>query len=583
MVEDNNSLLVVPNHSQQIQESLKVEKPTTHKVIEEISSLISLSYSIKVFSAKWQLIRNKLEELLSSLTAIENCDSNNNLEVFSTIQAITETIKDCHDQANQCLELSYTGKLLMQSNLDIVSGKLEKHKKDILDIDNVGLLTHSYAIEVSRPNIVVASRDDLRFYILDLFSRIKIGSVDMKGQALIAFNEVIQEDERYVKVASEVDNFFSFLVHFLDSQESEIQENAAKAVSVIAGFESCKSLLIKVGIIAALVRVLESESELTKEFATKCLQKLTENADNAWSVSAHGGVTFLLKMCHNEENHGELVGSACGVLKNLVIVQEIKRFIIDEDAIQMFIKLVMSKVEVIQISSIDFLQTIASGNESVTKLIIKEGGVRALISVLDPKLSSSTKGREIALRGIMTLCISSENPLSILISYGFLDHILYFFQFGDFSNQELALKAAFWLCGTSEEAKNVMGYVGFIPELVKFLDSKSFEFLEMAAETISSMMTIPRNRKRFVHDDQNVTLLLQMLHPEETNSVNKKLLLSILMTLTSCNSARKQIVDSGYFKYIEKLAEDEESDAKKIVKKLSGNKFRSILNGLWHS
>ncbi|GAA0165932.1 hypothetical protein LIER_40088 [Lithospermum erythrorhizon] len=576
MFEENCSLLVV-------QESLEEDKPSTQKAIEAISSLISVSYSIKVFSAKWQSIRNKLDELLSSLTAIENCDTNNNPEVFSSIQAISETIKDCHDQAKKCLNQSYSGKLIMQSDLDIVSRKLDNHKRNLLDIYNLGLLTQSYAIVVSKPSLHIASRDDMKFYVLDLFSRIKIGSADMKKQALIAFNEAIQEDDRYVKIAAEIDNFFIFLVQFLDIQESEIQENVAKVVSMIAGFESCKRLLIGAGIIAPLVRGLESESELTKEFATNCLQKLTENADNAWSVSAHGGVTSLLKICNNGENRGGLVGSACGVLKNIVIVQEIKRFIIDENAIPLFIKLVRSKDEVIQISSIDFLQAIARGDDSIRKLIIKEGGVRALIRVLDPKSSSSTKGREMALRVIMTSCISSENSLHILMSYGFLDHILYFFRFGEFSIQEVALKAAFWLSGTSEEAKKAMGDAGFIPELVKFLGSKSFEIGEMAAETLSNMMIIPRNRKRFVHNEQNVGLLLQMLDPEETNSGNKKLLLSILMTLTSCNSARKKIVNSGYLKHIEKLAEDEVSDAKKIVRRLSGNKFRNMLNGLWHS
>lgn len=128
-----------------------------------------------------------------------------------------------------------------------------------------------------------------------------------------------------------------------------------------------------------------------------------------------------------------------------------------------------------------------------------------------------------------------------------------------------------------------MGDAGFMPELVKFLDSKSYEVREMAAETLSSMVIVPRNQKRFGQNDQNVGLLLQMLDPEEANFGNKKLLLSILMSLTSCNSARKKIANSGYLINIEKLAEAEVSDAKKIVRKLSSNRFRSILSGIWHS
>lgn len=555
-------------------------KSRIRRVIEFISSLISLSYSIKVFPVKWQSIRNKLEELLSSLSAIENCDSTENYPpLCSSLQAITATLKNCHELSRHCVEFSYSGKLLMQSDLDIVSTKLDNHIRSISEIYSLGLLTQSSAIIVPKPNLG-ASRDDIKFYIRDLLSRVKIGSSEMKKQGLIALNEIIQEDDRYVKVAIEIDNLVSVLVSFLDLQEDNLQEEAAKALSVIAGFQSFRSCLISAGIISPLIRVLECGIGLSKEFATRCLQKLTENSDNAWSISAHGGVTVLLKICIEGDS---LVSSVCGVLKNLVGVEEIKRFMIEEGAVSVFIKLARCKDEVTQISSIDFLQTMASGDESTRQMIMKEGGIRTLARVLDPKSSSSSKAREMSLRGIVNLCFTSVNSVNILLSYGFMDHILYFLRHGDGSLQELALKAAFWLCGTSDEAKKLMGDAGFMPELVKFLDSKSFEVREMAAETLSSMVIVPRNQKRFGQNDENVGLLLQMLDPEQVNFGNKKLLLSILMSLTSCNSARKKIANSGYLINIEKLAEAEVSDAKKIVRKLSSNRFRSILSGIWHS
>ncbi|KAL0300762.1 UNVERIFIED_CONTAM: hypothetical protein Sradi_6353000 [Sesamum radiatum] len=560
------------------------EKPRLKQAIVLISSLISLSHTIKVFTAKWQTVRNKLEELFSNLTAIENCESSENLSLSIAVESILATLKNCDELAKQCLEFSYSGKLLMQSDLDMLSAKLDAHIKSLSDIYAAGLLTQSNAIVVSRPS-VSASKDDIRFYINDLQSRLKIGSSDMKKQALEAFNEVIQLDERYVKIAVEIDGFIYLLVNFLDSQESDIQEEAAKAVSLIAGFQSYKSVLIGAGIIAPLIRVLESGTDLSKEFAARCLMKVTENSDNAWSVSAHGGVTALLKICCNSSHCGsELIALACGVLKNLVGVEEIKRFVVEEGAISEFVELARSKDEVIHICSLDLLQTMAYRDESIRKMIIEEGGISALVRILDPKSSVSTKAREVAFRGIASICFSSENSISILLNCAFMDHILYFLRYGEVSVQELALKAAFWLCGTSEEAKKVMGDAGFMPVLVKFLDSKSFEIREMAAETLSSMLIVPKNRKKFVQNDQNVQVLLQMLDPGEVNSGNKKLLLSILMSLTSSNSARKKILSSGYLKSIEKLAEAEVSDAKKIVRKLSSNRFGSMLSGLfWHS
>lgn len=560
------------------------EKPRLQQAILLISSLISLSYSIKVFAVKWQSVRNNLEELLSSLTAIENCESSENLSLHVTVESILATLKDCDELSKRCLELSYSGKLLMQSDLDILSARLDTHVKSLSDIYAVGLLRQSHALVVSRPISVSASRDDIKFYITDLLSRLKIGSREMKKQALVEFNEVIQEDERYVKIAAELDGFISLLVNFLDFQDWEIQEEAAKAVSLISGFECHKGVLIAAGIVAPLIRVLISGSELSKEFAARCLMKVTENSDNAWSVSAHGGVTALLKICgNNAEGGNELVGLACGVLKNLVGVEEIKRFMIEEGAVSVFVSLAKCKDEVIQLRSLDLLQTMANGDESIRKLIVQEGGIRTFVCILDPKSLYLTKTREVAFRGVVDIYFSSEDSLSLLINYGFVDHILYFLRYGEVSVQELALKAAFWLCGTSEEAKKLMGDAGFMPVLVKFLDSKSYEIREMAAETLSNIVILPQNRKKFVQNEQNVGKLLQMLDPGEVNSGNKKVLLSILMLLTSSNTARKKILNSGYLNNIEKLAEAEVSDAKRIVKKLTSNRFRSILSGIWHS
>ena len=83
-----------------------------------ISSLISLSHSVRVFASKWQLIRNKFEELHSSLVAAENCDFGDNPSLSGLTPAIITTVNDCHNLAHRCVDLSYSGKLLMQSDLD---------------------------------------------------------------------------------------------------------------------------------------------------------------------------------------------------------------------------------------------------------------------------------------------------------------------------------------------------------------------------------------------------------------------------------------------------------------------------------
>lgn len=134
------------------------------QAIEVISSLISLSHSIKVFTVKWQLIRNKLEELNSGLIAVENCDSSESSGLSSLVQAILFTVNECNGLARRCVDLCYGGKLLMQSDLDVLSSKFDQHIKNLSGIYTAGVLTQGFAIVVSRPG-VNACKDDMRFYL----------------------------------------------------------------------------------------------------------------------------------------------------------------------------------------------------------------------------------------------------------------------------------------------------------------------------------------------------------------------------------------------------------------------------------
>ncbi|KAK6932481.1 hypothetical protein RJ641_002105 [Dillenia turbinata] len=558
-------------------------KPALRELISLISSLITLSHSIKVFHSKWQLIRNKLDELNSSLVALENCSSDQNTVISEIVLEIFKTVNESQDLAARCVNVSFSGKLLMQSDLDLICTKFDFHVKKLSGVYSSGILTNGSALVVSKPGFG-ATKDDMRFYVRDLFSRLKIGDVGMKLHALIGLNEVVTDDEKYVKiVVLEFEDLVGLLVNFLDNSELGIQEMAVKVCCVIAGFDCYKGILIGNGVVSPLIRFLESGSDMGKELAAVCLMKLTENSDNAWSVSAHGGATALLKLCGNGDCRAELVGPVCGVLRNLAGVEEIKRFMVEEGMVPVFVNLAKSKDEVLVINAIEFLQAMAYGDEVIRQMIIREGGIRVLVRILDPRALFSSKGREIALRAIENFCFSSANSLNLLMSYRFMDHLLFFLRNGEVSVQELALKLVFRLCGTSEEANKAMGDAGFMLELVKFLNAKSFEIREMAAEALSCMVLLPRNRKKFVQEDGNIGLLLQSLDLREGNSGNRKFLLSTLISLTSCNSARRKIVNSGYLKNIEKLAQAEVHDAKKLVRKLSSNRFRSMLSGIWHS
>ncbi|KAL9236718.1 hypothetical protein vseg_011354 [Gypsophila vaccaria] len=561
---------------------------TLRRTIDDVTSLITLSHTIRVFSVKWQLIRKRLEELISGLNALENtrvgsCDR----RIIDLVSLVSNTVRESNDLGLRCVNVSYSGKLLMQSDLDKIIAKFDVCVDKFSSFyHNDGIISGGLALVVSRPN-VGANREDMRFYVNDLLNRLKIGDLRMKKDALSSLNEVVLEDEKYVKIVVEHGDFMLMLASCLDSNDGCIREEAAVVVGVISGFECYKGVLVVSGLVGPLIRVVESGSLKAKEYSIRSLLKLTENGDNAWALSAHGGVTALLNLCSRDECDGDgkhdLVGPSCLVLRNVVVVEEIKRFVIEDGAVSTFIKLVKGRNEMAQIGAAEFLQSLAFGDESVCHMVIKEGGARALVRLLDPKSSCSFKLREAALRAIENLCFSSLERVDLLISYGFMDHLLYFLRRGDISIQELSLKSASRLCGMSEQARKSMGDVGFMPEFVKFMEAKSYVIREMAAEALCSMVLLPRNRKKFSNDDHNVVIVLQLLDSKDGNSGYLKFLLSILLSLCNCNHARRTISHSGYVKNIQKLAESGVSDAKKIIRKLSTNRFKNLLNGILHS
>ncbi|RXI06142.1 hypothetical protein DVH24_018184 [Malus domestica] len=100
---------------------------------------------------------------------------------------------------------------MMQSDLDMLSARLDIHARNLSEVYNVNVLTQRFAIVVSKPS-----------------------------------NRVCGDDMRL----------------------------SAKIVSVICGFRSYKVVLIGARIITPLIQVLECGSEVGKEEAAKSLQRL---------------------------------------------------------------------------------------------------------------------------------------------------------------------------------------------------------------------------------------------------------------------------------------------------------------------
>ncbi|KAL3748632.1 hypothetical protein ACJRO7_009808, partial [Eucalyptus globulus] len=67
----------------------------------------------------------------------------------------------------------------------------------------------------------------------------------MKSQALASLHEVANDDEEFVKGVMKAGALIHLLVSFLDSLEmEEVQQEAARMLSVIALFDSFRGMVI---------------------------------------------------------------------------------------------------------------------------------------------------------------------------------------------------------------------------------------------------------------------------------------------------------------------------------------------------
>ncbi|KAF8774910.1 hypothetical protein HU200_005170 [Digitaria exilis] len=561
-----------------------------------ISLLVSASLSATLFPLKWQLIRDRLNRLHAGLADITVDDSGGGEEEADRCEAFVTLLRDAAATSGDALEELVPrsqgrhyggGKLRLRSDLDVLAAALDALVARLDEVYASGALTRARALVVPRP-AAGATRDDVRFYVRDLFARLRVGASEMRREAAAALAEALRDDEKCAVrvVVSDVPDGVGVLVALLECPDPRVQEEALEAVSVIAGSEAHRGDLVVAGVIAPVVRVLDAgagSSTAAKERAARVLCKLTENSDNAWAVAAHGGVTALLNVVSTDHGtgSGELVCAACRVLRSLAGVDEIRKYMVaDAGAVPALVSLSQSATtdDAARIQSMELLAAISSfsGDGSAREAVVREGAVESFVRALDPSSPTrSSKAREVALRTIDAVCLSppTTSTTDRLLAAGFLDRVLSLLRNGDGRTlQHCALKAAH---------RKAMGDAGFMPEMVNILRAaKSPEAREMAAEALCALVSVHRNRKRFVQDERNVAQVLQLLGNDEEIKPTpaKRFLLSTLMHLTDSSTGRRKIMSSEH-----KLAETNVPDAKRIVKKLGGSKLRSIFHGIWRS
>ncbi|KAF8687392.1 hypothetical protein HU200_043081 [Digitaria exilis] len=552
----------------------------------------SLACSVSQFPAKWQSIKDKLQQLCCSLNSLcssigvdGNGDDEEHPVLVELLQSASATVKSIQAVASQCSEGSYKGgRLRLRSDLDILSCKLDAHMKQLKEMASSGVPSPSKAIVAVRPG-VEASIGEKTFYLKDLFSRIRIGGTVQRSQALCTIRELMLEDELCAKVvALDINDGIAFLIGFLESTDACIQEEAAGAVAIVASSECHRGMLVKAGVIAPLVQLLDNTdtaSELGKERAAQALRELTENSDNVWAVCAHGGLTTLLHACADTGSSSKLISSSFAVLRNLSRVEEVKMFMVEQGVVMELVKLSQKKEEVRKLGAVELLHAMALDDADVREEAVSMGVIQSLLQLIYPDLPYSYKAREVALAAIWFFCFSSANSIDDLISSDVLGWLLFYLNNGDYAVLECTLKILRHLSEVSEEYNRMMGRAGYLSALSSLLGAKSCRVREMAAQVLSSLLLLHPNRAIFVQDGDNLDRLLQLLDPAEGKLIAKDLILSAIMSLTETNSGRKKIVTSEHFCSLKELADSGDFDAKKIVRKLSTNRLQTIFSKIW--
>ncbi|XP_017219783.1 protein CELLULOSE SYNTHASE INTERACTIVE 1 isoform X1 [Daucus carota subsp. sativus] len=513
---------------------------------------------VKGFSARWKTIITKLELVpacLSDLSSHPYFSKNTLCNEY--LQANLKTLNEAIALAEMCGKENYRGRLQMQSDLDALSGKLDMNFRDCGLLIKTGILGE----------VAVNSRTELEFSTRELLTRLQIGHLEAKHKALDGVLEIMQED---IKKVSEVlgRSNIAALVHLLTATSQRIRE---KTVSVICRLADCKCLeswLVEEGVLPPLIRIVESGSAVGKKKATLSLQRLSVSVETARSIVEHNGVRPLIEICQTGDSVTQ-AAAAC-TLKNLSAVPEVRQSLAEEGIIKLVITLLDCGIlPESRDHAAKCLQNLTSTNNNLRKLVISEGGIPSLLAYLDVSLpQDSAVG---ALRNLIG-SVSVDN----LVSADLIPRLVQVLKSGSLNAQKAAATAICRVC-SSIEMKKMIGEAGCIPLLVKMLDAKSDSAKEIAAQAISSLMTLPRNCRELKQNDKALLSLVQLLEPSPQNTA-KKYAVSCLVSISSSKKCKKLMISYGAIGYLKKLSEMDIPGAKKLLERLERKKLRSLFS-----
>ncbi|KAF8027137.1 hypothetical protein BT93_E0145 [Corymbia citriodora subsp. variegata] len=523
---------------------------------------------VKGFPARWRKIISKLEQIPSCLSDLSShpCFSKNALSK-EQLQAVSRTLAEAIKLAESCLGEKYEGKLRMQNDLDSLSGKLDLNLRDCGLLIKTGMLGEVSESISAFPNSWSETEAVTSSNVKELLARLQIGHLEAKHRALDCVLELMKEDEKSLFAVLGRSNIAA-LIQMLTATSPRIREKSITVICSIIESGNYENWLLSEGVLPPLIRLLESGSSLGKEKAVISVQRLSMSAETARALVGHGGIQPLIETCRTGDSILQ-VAAAC-TLKNISAVPEVRQSLSEQGIIKVMINLLDCGILLgTKEYAAECLQNLTAGNENLRKSVISEGGFRSLLAYLDRPLPQESAVS--ALRNLV-----GSLPREKLASLNFIPRLVHVLKSGSLGAQQAAASAICRACG-SEEMKKLVGEAGCIPLLIKLLEAKPHSAREIAAQAVSSLITLPQNLKEIKRDDKSVPNLVQLLDLSPQNTAKKYAVLCLLC-LSSSQKCKRMMISHGAIGYLKKLAEMDIPGAKKLLERLEMGKLRSLLS-----
>ncbi|KAK1311085.1 hypothetical protein QJS10_CPA08g00576 [Acorus calamus] len=563
--------------------------------LEDITHLLPLlllsCLTVKSFQGRWHQLRSKLIHLSSSLSSLTTTPSptQNPLLHHHLLPSLLRTLTTLHSLSDIChLPSPPAGKLLTQSDLDIASSSLSLHLQDLDLLLKSGLLSISNAIVLSNPG-PGSSKEDLEFFVKDLFARLQIGGPEFKKESLDRLLELLYEDEKNSVIVAREGNV-ECLIHLLDcGNHSLVREQAAEAVAILSSAsEFSRRLVFEEGALGPLLRLLESGSPVARQRAGAAVEAITSDPENAWAVSAYGGVSALVEACRTGSPAAR--AHAAGSLANVACFEDARRAMAEEGdggaTVSVLVELIGSGAVAARVSAARCLGILASeGGEDFRCAILSRGGLGRLLQLLKEAATTDLETAEHALLAIHSLSASpsvsrtlSSSSSSSSPSHAFLLQVAEFVKLGNPGCQRVSASLIGNLC-LADEMKREMS--SCMPYLLKMLESapKSVQIQEVSTRALVSLLSVKANRRDFVRDEKSLSRVVQMLDPKNEGVVCKKFPILVVMALMAGGSGggcRKRLAAAGAPQHLQRLVDLEVAGAKKALQRIVGNPIKNI-------